>query len=193
MTNVSIFDLEQQDIELQLMEIQLKRRSLAIEREKLESEKVTLATVREKMPVYSEPVGHCRCDPVPRIIEDNHLCLHYSKSAKESLMTIADVTSEGCILIKASNDCEVISKKYNMRSLRWLKDNLKHWSKKQKKESHFWDKIARKYSKRFLEGDTISRTTVEKLCYLVDSGMMDYWFDEWAMLKSHDGQSQLDI
>ena len=106
-------------------------------------------------------------------------------------MKIVNVTEDGCILIRRGED-SIISKKYNIRTLKWLKDNLSKWVIQQKTESHFWDKIARKYSHRFLEGDKISRTTIEKLCYLVDSGKMDKWFDEYDSLKNH-GQSQLKI
>ena len=180
----TMLELEQQDIELQLQEIQLKRRALEIEREKL---------VEKVEPVIGPPVlarARCVIDP---IVRDEHLHLHYSKSAKESVMTIVGVTHEGCILVQNGNNSGAISRKYNVRSMKWLRDNLSRWSKKQKVQSHFWTNIAAKYSRKFLEGDSISRTTVEKLCYLVDSGRMEKWFDEYDHLRSNCAQSQLDI
>ncbi len=201
----SILDLEQQDIELQLREIELKRRALAIKREKLEKEHPPSKGFRIPAHFFTEDdfedntrpslnnltLSRGQREKVHVAPEDVQLRLHYSRSAKETLMKIVNVTEDGCILIRRGED-SIISKKYNIRTLKWLKDNLSKWVIQQKTESHFWDKIARKYSHRFLEGDKISRTTIEKLCYLVDSGKMDKWFDEYDSLKNH-GQSQLKI
>ena len=205
---MNVLDLEQRDIELQLQEIQLKRRVLAIEREKLENEfESTTVTVsvntddldieelKEKLnaPEVNEhsfdPRVNCKCtiEPVSRA-----MYLHYSKSAKENIMKILGVTPEGCILVNHSNNSSIISKKYNIRSMKWIKTHLPKWAKLQKTQMYFWVNIAAKYSRKFLEGDSISRTTIEKLCYLVDSGKMDKWFDEYEVLKNH-GAQQLQL
>lgn len=194
----TILELEQQDIELQLEEIQLKRRMVEIEREKLnesriqkiEEPKVSLGqAIGNVGAVISNAMGAVSYAPTPV----NHLHLHYSKSAKESVMKIAGVTPEGCILVSHGTNSSNISKKYNVRSMRWIRDNLPKWSKLQKTQSHFWTNIAAKYSRKFFDNDSISRTTIEKLCYLVDSGMMDKWFEEYEIMKNHGAQSQLDI
>ena len=197
---MNVLDLEQQDIELQLQEIQLKRRALAIEREKLENETSITLNVNndnvdfEKLNELKEeadctdPIS-CRCaiEPVSRA-----MYLHYSKSAKENVMKILGVTPEGCILVNHSNNSSIISKKYNIRSMKWIKHHLPKWAKLQKTQMYFWVNIAAKYSRKFLEGDSISRTTIEKLCYIVDSGKMDKWFDEYEVLKNH-GAQQLQL
>lgn len=200
---MNVLDLEQQDIELQLQEIQLKRRMVEIEREKLEKSK-SPANEGDGLNFtqnFGNALGHIsdvlnsnlgyKSKPVPGILDEN-LHLHYSNSAKETVMTIVDVTHEGCILVQNGSNASMISRKYNIRSLKWLRNNLSNWSKKQKTESHFWTNIAAKYSRKFLEGDSISRTTIEKLCYLVDSGKMDVWFDKYDVLRSVDGQSNLE-
>lgn len=183
--NESILELEQQDIELQLREIELKRRSIEIEREKLEQEEKDNVSKVFMKPQHVN--AHCVSYP------ERDLYLHYSKSTRENLMTIVNINSKGAVMIKGCNDSEILAKKYNMRSLSWIKSNLSKWSTKQKMESHFWESIARKYSKCFLEDDSISRTTIEKLCYLIDSGKMNYWFNKWEAIKAFDGQSQLKI
>lgn len=192
---MNVLDLEQQDIELQLQEIQLKRRVLAIEREKLENEfNSTLSEINEsedrEYPLSTKPLNaRCVIDPV----DAKSMYLHYSKSAKENIMKILGVTPEGCILVNHSNNSSIISKKYNIRSMKWIKANLPKWAKLQKTQMYFWVNIAAKYSRKFLEGDSISRTTIEKLCYLVDSGKMDKWFDEYNHLKNNVAQSQLQL
>lgn len=194
MMSSSILDLEQRDIELQLQEIQLKRRMVEIEREKLEEDEMK-SDVEDDSPRGMEAVKVALenvDNVVPRILDAN-LHLHYSKSTKETLMTIKGVTSEGCILVKGKNNSEMISKKYNIRSLKWIQGNLARWSKQQKLHPHFWTNIAARYSRKFLEGDSISRTTIEKLCYLVDSGIMNPWFEEYDHLKGYGAQSQLMI
>ena len=191
---MNVLDLEQQDIELQLQEIQLKRRVLAIEREKLENE--FKSTISEKLNGSEDnepslpPRINARCVIEP--VDAKSMYLHYSKSAKENIMKILGVTPEGCILVNHSNNSSIISKKYNVRSMKWIKDNLPKWAKLQKTQMYFWVNIAAKYSRKFLEGDSISRTTIEKLCYLVDSGKMDKWFDEYEVLKNH-GAQQLQL
>ena len=194
----TILDLEEQDIELQLQEIQLKRRMVEIERKKLKESKthkvkepkVNLGTAIGNLgAVISNTMGAMTYSPTPA----EQLHLHYSKSAKESVMKIAGVTPEGCILVAHGSNSSNISKKYNVRSMKGIRDNLPKWSKRQKTQSHFWTNIAAKYSRKFFDNDSISRTTIEKLCYLVDSGMMDKWFDEYDHLKNQGAQSQLQL
>ena len=215
----SLLELEQEDIELQLQEIQLKRRALAIRRDKLEKESMERYRIPVEMEC-NEPVDmdmvernvsaaledsttllNCRCTPNDKVEVDDeitvtadgtHLYLSYSDSVKEYLMTIVGVTPEGCILVKGHNNSKIVSKKYTVNSLKWIKSNLNKWGKEQKTQSYFWTIIANRYSRRFLGGDKISRTTIEKLCYLVDSGLMNKWFREYDHVR-HDGQSQLEI
>ena len=80
-----------------------------------------------------------------------------------------------------------------MRTLSWIKQKLPVWVNLQREGSYFWDKIADKYSRKFLpKRESISRTTVEKLCYLVDSGKADVWFEKYAYLKGKGKQVTLD-
>ena len=168
--NSAIMELEEQDIELQLREIELKRKQLAIKREQL----------------ANKPVSE------PKIVRDRKEYLHYSRYVKENVMRIADVCPDGSILIHHSGDSCTVSKKYSMRTLLWIKQKLPSWSSMQREESHFWRKLAAKYSRKFLKGDTISHTTMEKLCYLVDSGEADVWFEKYASMKGMGKQSTLD-
>ena len=107
-------------------------------------------------------------------------------------MRIADVCPDGSIMIHHGKDSCTVSKKYSMRTLLWIKQKLPSWSSMQREESHFWRKLAAKYSRKFLKGDTISHTTMEKLCYLVDSGEADVWFEKYASMKGMGKQSTLD-
>ena len=67
------------------------------------------------------------------------------------------------------------------------------WVNIQRDESHFWRRLAVKYSRKFLgNGESISHTTMEKLCYIVDSGKVDVWFDEYDSLRGLGKQSTLD-
>lgn len=169
--NSAIMELEEQDIELQLREIELKRKQLAIKREQL----------------ANKPVSE------PKIVRDRKEYLHYSRYVKENVMRIADVCPDGSILIHHSGDSCTVSKKYSMKTLSWIRQKLPVWVNVQRDETHFWDKLAVKYSRKFLpKGESISRTTMEKLCYLVDSGEADVWFEKYAYLKGMGKQSTLD-
>ena len=171
----TMLELEEKDIELQLQEIQLKRRQLAIEREQLANKKQ----------VRDAPTD------LVEIITDTGLYLHYSNSVKENHMRIADVCPDGSIMIHHGKDSCTVSKKYTMGSLLWIKQKLPSWRDMQRNESHFWRKLAAKYSRKFLKGDTISHTTMEKLCYLVDSGEANVWFEKYDYLKGRGRQSTL--
>lgn len=171
----AMLELEEKDIELQLQEIQLKRRQLEIEREQLANKNQI-------------------CLDVPKEPESNvgkELHLHYSNSVKENHMRIADVCPDGSIMIRHGKDTVTISKKYSLKTLYWIKQKLPSWIVMQRKESNFWMKLASKYSRRFLNGDTISHTTMEKLCYIVDSGEVDVWFEKYEGFK--DEQSRLPV
>lgn len=160
----TLLELEQRDIELRLEEISLKRRQVEIEREQLADKKA--------------PVDAPIVKPITRAI-----CLHYSDYVQDNHMRIADVCPDGSIMIHHGKDSCTVSKKYSMRTLIWIKQKLPSWSSMQREESHFWRKLAAKYSRKFLKGDTISHTTMEKLCYLVDSGKMDVWFEKYSKSK----------
>ena len=171
----TILELEQQDIELQLRGIQLKRRALEIEREKLNNEGNQQVPVRVEQSV------------VPT------LYLHYSDYVKDNHMSIEDVCRDGSILVRHGKNSCTVSKKYSMRTLLWIRQKLPSWVNAQREENHFWDKLADKYSRKFLSnGESISRTTMKKLCFLVDSGKADVWFDKYDSLKGNGKQSTLD-
>lgn len=163
---MNCIELEQEDIQLELREIQLKRRLNEIEREKMKNRSIDAAPKDDKN------------------LEVSVLQLHYSEKVDKNIMRIADVGKDGVIFIKGKKDSVICAKKYSIKSLRWIQSNLEKWSSIQRKESNFFAGIAKKYSNRFLDGDSISRTTMEKLCYLVDSGEMDKWFDKFEGLKS---------
>ena len=75
----------------------------------------------------------------------------------------------------------------------WIRQKLPSWVNAQREENYFWDKLAGKYSRKFLpKGESISRTTMEKLCYMVDSGKADEWFEKYDYLKHKGKQSTLD-
>ena len=169
--NSAIMELEEQDIELQLREIELKRKQLAIKREQL----------------ANKPV------PEPKIVRYRKEYLHYSRYVKENVMRIADVCPDGSILIPHSGDSCTVSKKYSMKTLSWIRQKLPVWVNAQRDETHFWDKLAGRYSRKFLsKGESISRTTMEKLCYLVDSGAADVLFEKYDYLKHKGKQSTLE-
>lgn len=173
MMNSTILELEQQDIDLQLQEIQLKRRQLEIERERLNQKEVVgfKASLKIKRNCY----------------------LHYSNYVKDNHMKIADVCPDGSILIHHGNNSCTVSKKYSMKSLSWIKQKLPYWVNSQREGTNFWAKLAGKYSRKFLpNGETISHTTMEKLCFLVDSGKADVWFEKYDHLKGKGKQSTLD-
>ncbi|WP_458454154.1 hypothetical protein [Methanobrevibacter sp.] len=175
--DAAILELEQKDIELQLMEIQLKRKQLELEREKLNQE-----DSRKEDSPEDRRTAHKR-----------GLYLHYSNYVKDNYVKIADVCPDGSILISHGRDACTISKKYSMKTLAWIKQKLPYWVNTQREGSYFWDKIADKYSRKFLpKGESISRTTMEKLCYLVDSGEAEAWFDKYDSLKGRGKQSTLD-
>lgn len=169
----TLLELEQRDIELRLEEISLKRRQVEIEREQLADKKA--------------PVDAPIVKPITRAI-----CLHYSDYVQDNHMRIADVCPDGSIMIHHGKDSCTVSKKYSMRTLLWIKQKLPTWRDMQRNESHFWRKLAAKYSRKFLKGDTISHTTMEKLCYLLDSGEADVWFEKYASMKGMGKQSTLD-
>ena len=174
----ALLDLEQRDIELRLEEISLKRRQLEIEREQLVN-------------VNQRPAG-VGIDQVSSA-DDVELYLHYSNYAMETHMRIAGVGPDGSIMIYRGENARVVSKKYSMKSLYWIKQMLPVWVNIQRDESHFWRRLAVKYSRRFLcNGESISHTTMEKLCYIVDSGKVDVWFDEYDSLRGWGKQSTLD-
>ena len=80
-----------------------------------------------------------------------------------------------------------------MKSLTWIKQKLPHWVNSQREETHFWTKLATRYSRKFLpSGETISHTTMEKLCYIVDSGKAEVWFDKYDSLKGKGRQVTLE-
>ena len=169
--NDEILELDQKDIELELREIQLKRKLNQIAREK-----ILTATSKEEH--SSKLVENCNLSeamPVSR-----QLYLHYSKSAMASIPRIADVCPDGSIKIYAKYDTPIITKKYSMNSLIWIRGNLPKWSDKQKETTGFFKLLARKYSTRFVK---ISHSTMESLCYLVDSGNVDPWFEKYGELK----------
>ena len=171
----SILDLEQQDIELQLQEISLKRRMVEIEREKLNKKR-------------DAPVR-----PYPIETAERQLKLHYSNSTCENPLHIEDVCADGSVLIRHGKDSVTVSKKYSLRTLYWIQQNLKKWSYRQHEEHKFWHKIASVYSRRFLpSGDKISHTTMQKLCYFVDSGKADVWFEKYDALNVKGRQVTLD-
>lgn len=169
--NSAIMELEEQDIELQLREIELKRKQLAIKREQLANK-----------PVHGS-----------KMVRDRKEYLHYSRYIKENVMRIADVCPDGSILISHGGNSRTVSKKYSMRTLSWIRQKLPSWVNAQREENYFWDKLAGKYSRKFLpKGESISRTTMEKLCYMVDSGKADEWFEKYDYLKHKGKQSTLD-
>lgn len=164
---------EEKQIHLRLEEIQLERRLNEIE---LERQEIQSWYKKEEESVESE-------------IEDTPVYLHYSKSAMEKNIRIHDVCTDGTIYILGKNDAPIQTRKYTMRSLSWLKRKLPKFAEKQKYESNIWGTIAEMYSKQFTP---ISRTTIEQLCYFVDSGKCDFWFDKWNSLKDNDVQGTLD-
>lgn len=169
-----MLELEQREIELKLEEISLKRRQVEIEREKLNN--------KQNVSVEEHRVSE----------KSTSMYLHYSNSVQENHMKIADVCPDGSVLIHHGKKSVTISKKYSLRTFYWIKQMLPSWSYKQREESNFWRKLAVKYSKRFLKDDTISHVTMEKLCYLVDSGEVDVWFEKYNSLKGKGRQVQLD-
>lgn len=172
----SIVELEQEDIELQLMEIGLKRKLNEIKRKRLEKNLNTRKSIMD----------HAK--PIPR----KQTVLYYNQSAVNKAMRIADVNEDGCILIYGKKESKIIAKKYNMRTLYWIKEKLPTFERRQKIERNFWGNLADHYSKKFLDkNDSLSKVTMEKLCYLVDSGKADVWFEKWFELKK-DKQSTLD-
>ncbi|WP_296875486.1 hypothetical protein [uncultured Methanobrevibacter sp.] len=181
--NSTILELEQQDIELQLRAIQLKRKQLEIEREKLNKK-------------YSKP----KAEDNPKSFNNltiphkkEELYLHYSNYVKDNHINITDVCPDGSIMIRHGKDSCTISKKYSMRSLSWIKQKLPVWVNLQRETNHFWDKIANKYSRKFLpKGESISRTTMKKLCYFVDSGNAEVWFEKYDYLKGKGKQVTLE-
>ena len=170
--NSAILELEQQDIELQLQEIQLKRKLNQMEREKITENEL-------KKAIETPTSGVIITDATLTITPQLHL--HYSKSARENIPRIADVCPDGSIKIYGKNDAEIFTKKYSMKSLLWIRGNLEKWSPMQRETTGFWKLISEKYSKRFVN---ISKTTVESLCYFVDSGAADEWFEKYEMMKS---------
>ena len=168
--NSAILELEQQDIELQLQEIQLKRKLNQMEREKITKNELNKA-------LKENPNGIITTDVTMSI---NTLFLHYSKSAMAGIPRIADVCPDGSIKIYGKQDSEMISKKYSMKSLLWIRGNLHKWSDKQKETTGFFKLLAEKYTKRFVK---ISHITMESLCYLVDSGKADVWFRKYDEFK----------
>lgn len=182
MSTSDILDLKERDIELQLQEIQLKRKQLEIERERLSKKEETPKEV--KKPNYN----YLAFPP-----KKNGLYLHYSNYVKNNYMKIADVCPDGSIMIQHGKGSCTISKKYSMKTLSWIKQKLPAWVNLQREGSYFWDKLVDKYTRKFLpKGESISRTTMEKLCYLVDSGKMDVWFEKYDYLKGKGRQVQLD-
>lgn len=182
--NEAIIELEQQDIELQLMEIQLKRKQLELEREKLNKKEEKSSKTDEKMVFNNLNYS---------VDRKSALHLHYTKYVKNNPIRIADVCPNGSILISHGRDSCTVSKKYSMKTLSWIKQNLPYWVTLQREGSYFWEKLADKYSKKFLpNGESISRTTMKKLCYLVDSGKADVWFEKYNDLKGKGKQVTLD-
>lgn len=157
-----ISKIEQQDIELQIKEIQLQRELNALKKEQLTG----LITVPQEVNMTIEP----------------KLCLTYSKVNIENIMRIADVCPDGSLKIYARNNSTIFAKKYTINTLLWIRKNLGKWSVKQKQESNFFKNIAEQYSRRF--GESVSRTTMEKLCYVVDSGKADEFFEKYDNLRS---------
>lgn len=166
MNKISV--LEKEDLELQLQEIEVKRRLNKLEREKI-MKKELINTIEET---------HASSMIIPTVTQ---LHLHYSKSAIEGIPRIADVCPDGSIKIYGKKDSEIISKKYSIRSLLWIRSNLPKWGNKQRETIGFFRVLAERYSKRFVK---ISHITIESLCYLVDSGKADEWFDKYELLKS---------
>lgn len=168
----TILELEQQDIELQLQEIQLKRKLNQMEREKITNNKLKKALIES-------PSKAINIEKPITVAPSLHL--HYCKSAVEAIPRIADVCPDGSIKIYGKNNAEILTKKYSMKSLLWIKKNLEKWSNQQRKTTGFFRLLSEKYSKRFVK---ISKTTMESLCYFVDSGAADKWFNNYEMMKS---------
>lgn len=164
---------EEKQLQLRLEEIQLERRlnEIQLEREEIQS----WGNKEEEVVDESE-------------IELTMLYLHYSRSAMEKNIRIHDVCADGTIYILGKNDAVIQTHKYTMRSLSWLKRKLPKFAEKQKHESNIWGTIAEMYSKQFTQ---ISRTTIEQLCFFVDSGNCDVWFKKWNSLKDKDVQGTL--
>ena len=172
MSEVELLDLKTEDLNLQLQEIKVKRELIRIQREKIENKNLSIVDT-----------------PVPNEDSTHKLHLHYSDSAMSKVPDIYDICEDGTIFLYGKNRSRVQTHKYTMRSLSWLKRKLPHFSKRQKHESGFWGAIAEQYSKQFT---SISRTTIEQLCFFVDSGACDVWFDKWVYLKNKDVQGTLD-
>lgn len=163
MSTVEILNLEEESLQLQLEEIRIKRELLQIKRNKIEKN-IEPVIVEEDEPIVNQDT-----------------LLNYTPSAKHYCMTIADVCQDGSVLIYGKNGTKQIAKKYSMRTLKWLKNKLPVLSRRQKTEINFWGNVASEYSKKFTP---ISKVTIEKLCYLVDSGKADRYFNKWDILKN---------
>ena len=173
----TIVELEQQDIELQIKEVQLKRKLNELKRQQLTGGIITIPPSGTKITYEPRPP----------------LLLTYAQGTIKNLMRIADVCPDGSIKIYIKGGSVTYAKKYSMKSLLWIKKQLPKWSLKQKQETGFFKKVSETYSRRFLKGENpISRTTMEKLCYMVDSGKADEWFEKYDYLKHKGKQSTLD-
>lgn len=189
MTEIEMLQIRADDLILQLEEITTKRELLQVKRKIIENRKNTkkhVVTELQKHYHNTSSNPHLNTFSIPKTPE---VLLNYSPSTKRTCMKIADVCKDGSILIYGQNGRKQIAKKYNMRTLSWLKHKLPVLSRRQKIESNFWGNVAEAYSKRFTP---ISKTTVEKLCYIIDSGAADKWFRKWEMLKDNEIQGTLD-
>ena len=174
----SVLDLEQRSIELQIREVQLERKLNDLQMKRLLEKKTPTSEVpkNKELPKTGLNTSTFGANPV-----NSGLHLHYNNSIKKSLMRIAEVNADGSIGIYGKKDCVMISKQYTVQSLKWICKKLPVWSKRQKVERRFFDNVAGEYSRKFTK---VSDTTMEKLCYLVDSGCFDVWFEKYSQLKS---------
>lgn len=161
---------EEEYIELELKEIGLRKRLLEIRREQTQNIKPSRPEAIIEVDDGKEPSTY----------------LHYSDYSKVNIPRICKICPDGTIYIKGKHDAPILTRKYTMKSLLWLKQQLPKMVKMQRK-TNVWEYLAEKYSKRFTK---ISSTTVSSLCYLVDSGSCDPWFDEWHTMKN-DVQTRL--
>ena len=133
-------------------------------------------------------IDHCVTSPISNALVRRIIPALVNVVERQSApITYGDLA----IMIHHGKDSCTVSKKYSMRTLLWIKQKLPSWRDMQRNESHFWRKLAARYSRKFLKGDSISHTTMEKLCYLVDSGEANVWFEKYDYLKGRGRQSTL--
>lgn len=168
---MNALEFKKRELELRLEEIQVKRELNELELNELEAcihetQEVSVSNNNDRIDVPHAP-----------------LFLTYSQSSVSNVMRIANVYRDGSLSIFGKHNSKICPKKYNVKTLKWLKKKLPELARQQKTTHNFYDKLAERYSKKFLDHDSICRTTMEKLCYLVDSGLMDHWFVKYDDLK----------